>query len=276
MRVCIKLFSVTMISLGLSLCCCFSSRAQQRDTIPATSGFRFKTVIIDAGHGGKDPGARGSYSVEKNVTLAIAKKLKLYIDTGMKGITTLMTRTDDTFIPLNQRSNIANQARGNLFVSIHCNSSPEGNAASAHKRKGVLLLVYGFHRLKEQEEAVRENASIFQEKDYKQNYESYDETDPSNAIILNAYIQKYRKQSILFGDLLNAEFTDFDGRPSEGVKEQGVLVLAHSAMPAVLIETGFINNPEEEDYLNSPGGQDAIVKSIVTAITNYRKAIGSL
>jgi N-acetylmuramoyl-L-alanine amidase len=276
MRVCIKLFSASIIILGLCLCCCFSSWAQQTDSIPATSGFRFKTVIIDAGHGGKDPGARGSYSVEKNVTLAIAKKLKLYIDTGMKGITALMTRTDDTFIPLNQRSNIANQAHGNLFVSIHCNSSPEGNAASAHKRKGVLLLVYGFHRLKEQEEAVRENASIFQEKDYKQNYESYDETDPSNAIILNAYIQKYRKQSILFGDLLNAEFTDFDGRPSEGVKEQGVLVLAHSAMPAVLIETGFINNPEEEDYLNSPGGQDAIVKSIVTAITNYRKAIGSL
>jgi N-acetylmuramoyl-L-alanine amidase len=253
-----------------------NSQAQQRDSIPAISGFRFKTVIIDAGHGGKDPGARGSYSVEKNVTLAIAKKLKLYIDTGMRDLTALMTRTDDTFIPLNQRSNIANQAHGNLFVSIHCNSSPEGNAASAHKRKGVLLLVYGFHRLKEQEEAVRENASIFQEKDYKQNYESYDQTDPSNAIILNAYIQKYRKQSILFGDLLNAEFTDFDGRPSEGVKEQGVLVLAHSAMPAVLVETGFINNPEEEDYLNSPGGQDAIVKSIATAITNYRKAIGSL
>jgi N-acetylmuramoyl-L-alanine amidase len=263
-------FCITICLLDLN------SQAQQRDTVPATSGFRFKTVIIDAGHGGKDPGARGSYSVEKNVTLAIAKKLKLYIDTGMRDLTALMTRTDDTFIPLNQRSNIANQAHGNLFVSIHCNSSPEGNAASAHKRKGVLLLVYGFHRLKEQEEAVRENASIFQEKDYKQNYESYDQTDPSNAIILNAYIQKYRKQSILFGDLLNAEFTDFDGRPSEGVKEQGVLVLAHSAMPAVLVETGFINNPEEEDYLNSPGGQDAIVKSIATAITNYRKAIGSL
>jgi len=275
MRYIKKISRIIRVCIGI---CLFylNSRAQQRDSIPAGSGFRFKTVIIDAGHGGKDPGARGSYSVEKNVTLAIAKKLKLYIDTGMRDLTALMTRTDDTFIPLNQRSNIANQAHGNLFVSIHCNSSPEGNAASAHKRKGVLLLVYGFHRLKEQEEAVRENASIFQEKDYKQNYESYDQTDPSNAIILNAYIQKYRKQSILFGDLLNAEFTDFDGRPSEGVKEQGVLVLAHSAMPAVLIETGFINNPEEEDYLNSPGGQDAIVKSIATAITNYRKAIGSL
>lgn len=260
----------------LSLFFCLCSFTQQNDTILVASTFRFKTVIIDAGHGGKDPGARGSYSVEKNVTLAIAKKLKMAIDTGIKGLTTIMTRTDDTFIPLNQRSNIGNQAHGNLFISIHCNSSPEGNAASAHKRKGVLMLVYGFHRLKEQEEAVRENSSIFIEKDYKQNYESYDESDPSNAIILNAYIQKYRKQSILFGDLVNAEFTDTDGRESEGVKEQGVLVLAHSAMPAVLIETGFINNPEEEDYLNSPDGQDEIVRSIVTAINNYRKAIGSL
>ena len=270
-----RFFSVVAangILLSLFFCLC----SFQNDTIPAASTFRFKTVIIDAGHGGKDPGARGSYSVEKNVTLAIAKKLKMAIDTGVKGITTIMTRTDDTFIPLNQRSNIGNQAHGNLFISIHCNSSPEGNAASAHKRKGVLMLVYGFHRLKEQEEAVRENSSIFIEKDYKQNYESYDESDPSNAIILNAYIQKYRKQSILFGDLVNAEFTDTDGRESEGVKEQGVLVLAHSAMPAVLIETGCINNPEEEDYLNSPEGQDEIVRSIVTAINNYRKAIGSL
>jgi N-acetylmuramoyl-L-alanine amidase len=264
--------------LCLALCLLFgpTAFAQKQDSIPATSGFRFKTVVIDAGHGGKDPGARGSYSVEKNVTLAIAKKLKQYIDTGVTSLTAIMTRTDDTFIPLNQRSNIANQAHGNLFISIHCNSSPEGNKASAHKRKGVLLLVYGFHRIKEQEEAVRENSSIFQEKDYKQNYESYDTSDPSNLIILNAFIQKYRKQSILFGDLVNTEFTDFDGRQSEGVKEQGVLVLAHSAMPAVLIETGFINNPEEEDYLNSSDGQDAIVKSIITGLNNYRKAIGSL
>ncbi|WP_184545761.1 N-acetylmuramoyl-L-alanine amidase family protein [Mucilaginibacter sp. FT3.2] len=274
-----KLFAVMAANAGLLfLFLALCSFSPKRDTIPVGSSFRFKTVIIDAGHGGKDPGARGSYSVEKNVTLAIAKKLKLAIDTGSttKGLATLMTRIDDTFIPLNQRSNIANQAHGNLFISIHCNSSPEGTAAIAHKRKGVLLLVYGFHRLKEQEEAVRENSSIFQEKDYKQNYESYDQTDPSNAIILNAYIQKYRKQSILFGDLVNTEFTETNGRASEGVKEQGVLVLAHSAMPAVLIETGFINNPEEEAYLNSDQGQNEIVNSIVIALNNYRKAIGSL
>lgn len=272
-----KLFYLVTLNCGLlflflGLC----SFTPNRDTIPATSTFKFKTIIIDAGHGGKDPGARGSYSNEKTVTLAIAKRLKAAIDSQITSVKTIMTRTDDTFIPLNQRSAIANQNHGNLFISIHCNSSPEGNAAIAHKRKGVLLLVYGFHRLKEQEEAVRENSSIFIEKDYKQNYESYDESDPSNLIILNAYIQKYRKQSILFGDLLNTEFVDTNGRESNGVKEQGVLVLAHSAMPAVLIETGFINNPEEEDYLNSPEGQNEIVQSIIRAINNYRKAIGAL
>jgi len=261
-----------LLFLFIGLC----SFTPGRDTIPNISTFKFKTIIIDAGHGGKDPGARGSYSNEKTVTLAIAKRLKAAIDSQITNVKTIMTRTDDTFIPLNQRSAIANQNHGNLFISIHCNSSPEGNAAIAHKRKGVLLLVYGFHRLKEQEEAVRENSSIFIEKDYKQNYESYDESDPSNLIILNAYIQKYRKQSILFGDLLNTEFVDTNGRESNGVKEQGVLVLAHSAMPAVLIETGFINNPEEEDYLNSPEGQNEIVQSIVRAINNYRKAIGAM
>lgn len=272
-----KIFYITAINCGLvflflSLC----SFVPERDTIPSVSTFKFKTIIVDAGHGGKDPGARGSYSVEKNVTLAIAKKLKAAIDSQITTVNAIMTRTDDTFIPLNQRSTIGNQAHGNLFISIHCNSSPEGTAAIAHKRKGVLLLVYGFHRLKEQEEAVRENSSIFIEKNYKETYEAYDQSDPANAIILNAYIQKYRKQSILFGDLLNTEFEDTNGRESEGVKEQGVLVLAHSAMPAVLIETGFINNPEEEDYLNSNDGQNEIVQSIIKAINNYRKAIGAM
>ncbi|MGF7039771.1 N-acetylmuramoyl-L-alanine amidase family protein [Mucilaginibacter lappiensis] len=272
-----RISRIIIINSGLLLLFfCFSAFTPARDTIPVLSTFRFKTIIIDAGHGGKDPGARGSYSVEKNVTLAIAKKLKAAIDSQITSVNAIMTRTDDTFIPLNQRSAIANQNHGNLFISIHCNSSPEGTGSSAHKRRGVLLLVYGFHRLKEQEEAIRENSSIFIEKNYKENYESYDESDPSNLIILNAYIQKYRKQSILFGDLLNTEFVDTNGRESAGVKEQGVLVLAHSAMPAVLIETGFINNPEEEDYLNSPEGQNEIVQSIVTAINNYRKAIGAM
>lgn len=239
------------------------------DTIK-NSGFKFKTIVIDAGHGGKDGGARGSFSNEKNVALAIAKKLQAAIQTQLPDLSTVMTREDDTFIELNKRSAIANRNQGNLFVSIHCNSSPEGTAYRANKKSGVMMLVYGMHRLNEQQEAVRENASIFIEKDYKENYQSYDETDPANVIILKAFTQKYRKQSVLFGEFLNNEFKNTDGRESIGVKEQGVYVLAHSAMPAVLIETGFINNPEEEEYLNSDTGQTQIVQTIIRAIQAYR------
>jgi N-acetylmuramoyl-L-alanine amidase len=235
--------------------------------------FKFKTIVIDAGHGGKDPGAHGTYSQEKNVALAIAKKVHLLIDKEMDDINVIMTRSTDVFIPLNHRSEIANENKANLFVSIHCNSSPEGTAVNAHKEKGVMLLVYGFHRQQEQMEALRENASIYIEKDYKKTYASYSENDPSSMIVLNAYLQKYRKQSILFGEILNHQFKFNDGRRSSGVKEQGLLVLAHSAMPAVLVETGYINNAAEEKYLNSESGQDEIAASIVKGIKTYIREI---
>jgi len=237
------------------------------------SSFQFKTVVIDAGHGGKDPGAHGAYSSEKNVALAIAKKLERLLKNDMQDVNVVMTRSTDKFVELNKRADIANQLNANLFVSIHCNSSPEGTAKIAHKEKGVMFLVYGFHRKEEQIEALRENASIYQEKDYKKNYAGYNEKDPTSMIVLNTFMQKYRKQSILFGELLNDQFKNNDGRRSRGVKEQGVLVLAHSAMPAVLVETGYINNNAEEKYLNSEDGQQAIASSIYRAIKTYRKEI---
>jgi len=245
-----------------------AARAQE-----TKSAFRFKTIVIDAGHGGKDPGAHGDYSLEKNVALAIAKKVDALIKDEMPGINVIMTRRTDKFIQLNRRSEIANENNANLFVSIHCNSSPEGTGASAHKEKGVMLLVYGYHRKGEQMEALRENASIYIEKDYKKNYAGYSDNDPTALIVLNAFMQKYRHQSIMLGTILNRQFIDNDGRRSRGVKEQGVLVLAHSAMPAVLVETGYINNPTEEKYLNSESGQDAIAASIVRSIKIYRKDI---
>jgi N-acetylmuramoyl-L-alanine amidase len=242
---------------------------------PPKSAFKFKTVVIDAGHGGKDPGAHGAWSFEKNVTLAIAKKVQRLMLTEMADVNVLMTRGTNRFVELNRRAEIANENKANLFISIHCNSTPEGTAVRANKEKGVLILVYGYHRKEEQMEALRENSSIYIEKDYQKNYEGYNEKDPTALIILNAFMQKYRKQSILFGSILNKEFVNNDGRRSRGVKEQGVLVLAHSGMPAVLVETGYINNPGEEAYLNSKSGQDAIARSIVRAIKTYREEIGT-
>jgi N-acetylmuramoyl-L-alanine amidase len=183
-----------------------------------TPGFKFTTVVIDAGHGGKDPGAHGAYSLEKNVALAIAKKVDALMQSAMPGIKVIMTRSTDKFIPLDRRAGIANENKANLFISIHCNSSPPGTGQS---NKGVMLLVYGFHRKDEQIEALRENSSIYIEKDYQKKYDGYSETDPTALIVLNTFMEKYRKQSILFGGLVNKELID-NGRRSRGVKEQGV------------------------------------------------------
>ena len=264
----------------LSLCLLFASRqnafAQQKKhrhkkaTAASTPpGFRFKTVIIDAGHGGKDPGAHGAYSKEKNVTLAIAKKLRTALTEQVPSLNVVMTRTTDNFIELHRRDDIASENKGNLFISIHCNASP----SKVSDERGVLLLVYGYHRKGEQLEAIRENASIYIEKDYKEKYSGYGDNKAINAIVMSAFQQKFRKQCILFADMVNHEFKSVDGRHSLGVKEQGVLVLQQSAMPAVLVETGFINNPKDEDYLNSADGQAEIVQSIIRAIKKYKQSI---
>ena len=260
------ILSVNILCLYLLLC----SFTPAADTIKAT-GFKLKNVIIDAGHGGKDAGAKGLTSFEKNVTLSIAQKLQAAIKVQIPDLNTVMTRSDDTFIELRRRSDIANKSQGNLFISIHCNSSAEGTAYRARKQSGVMLLVYASKRTGEQLEAVRENASILIEKDQTK-YDALDADDPANAIILDAFTKKYRKQSIRFGEFLNQEFTITDGRPSIGVREQSLYVLANSGMPAVLVETGYINNPDEEIFLNSEEGQNQIVQSIIRAIMAYREA----
>lgn len=234
-------------------------------TAPA---FKFRTIIIDPGHGGKDPGAHGVFSKEKNVALSIGKKLRKALNDQMPSLNVVMTRTKDEFIELHRRDDIASENKGNLFISIHCNASPE----KVSSERGVLLLVYGYHRAGEQLEALRENSSIFIEKDYKTKYSGYGQNSAINTIVLSNFQQKYRKECIRFADLVNHEFKKVDGRRSLGVKEQGVLVLQQSAMPAVLVETGFINNAKDEAYLNSAEGQAEIVQSIVRAVKKYKQS----
>lgn len=250
----------------------------KKDTT-VNAGFKLRTIIVDAGHGGRATGASGSYSLEKNVTLAIALKLQKAIEKEINDVRVVMTRTKDDDVGFQTRSDIANNNKGDLFISIHCNSLSDkitrvhGKTIRVPDRsgKGVLLLVYGFHRDAEESAAIREN--LFEEKDGKGVSEGFDPNDPTAMILLNAFKAKYRKNSIRFANIVNNEFTETDGRSSDGVKEQGVLVLCHSAMPAVLIETGFINNHQEEDYLNSESGQNEIVASIIRAIKEYKKEI---
>jgi len=260
-----------------------------KDTV-TSSGYKIKTIIVDAGHGGRKTGAAGSYSLEKNVTLAIALKLQTALEKEMKNVNIVMTRTDDEDISLGQRSVIANKNKGNLFVSIHCNSLSDTHRREVvgHKHhkpvyrtvsvpdrsgKGVLILVYGLGRVGAQNEALRENADIYEDKDYKENYQGSDPNDPQSVIVLNAFKLKYRRQSIRLANLINDEFTQTDGRHSDGVKEQVVFVLDHTAMPSVLVETGFINNHADEDYLNSENGQNEIVASVVRALKNYKTEV---
>jgi N-acetylmuramoyl-L-alanine amidase len=262
----------------------------QHDTI-STPGYKLKTVVVDAGHGtrpdGTHSGASGSYSTESNVTLAIALKLQKAIEKDIPDLKVVMTRTTEPDVGLKTRSEIANSNKGDLFISIHCNSLSDIHRREVvgHKKgkaiyrtvsvpdrsgKGVLFLVYRFGRSEEEHEALREN--LFEVEDASsQNVDVQD--NPAAMIAINAFKAKYRKQSIHFASLLNSEFTEGDGRHSDGVKEQGVLVLCHSAMPAVLIETGFINNHEEEDFLNSENGQNEIVASIVRALLNYKAEV---
>jgi N-acetylmuramoyl-L-alanine amidase len=270
----------------------FAISSVQQDTI-INNGYKIKTIIVDPGHGGQhtgtghfSPGASGSYSYERNVTLAIAFKLQKAIEKDISGVKVVLTRSTEDDVAWQKRADIANENKGDLFISLHCNSLPGRRIREVvgHKHhkpiykttevadrsgKGVLMLVYGFHRTKEEEKAIKENL-IEEDADINTNP---DPNDPESIILMNEYKRKYRKQSIHLAELLNTEFTETDGRHSDGIREQGILVLCHSAMPAVLIETGYINNPDDEAYLNSENGQNEIVASIVRAITSYKAEV---
>ncbi len=260
-------FVICLISLSS-----YTYDGHSQDT---TSKYKIKTIVVDAGHGGHT-GAKGSYSTEEQVTLAIALKLQKAIEKEVQGTKVVMTRTTPAGVSLQSRSDIANAANGDLFISIHCNALPDRVVTVHGKKKrvpdqsgrGVLELVYRYGRDNEEAAAIREN--LFEEQASK---EVKAMLDPANLILLNEFKRKYRKNSIMFAGMVNDEFVETDGRPSDGVKEQGILVLCHTAMPSILIETGFIDNPKEEDFLNSEDGQNEIVSTIVRAIQKYKATL---
>lgn len=232
-------------------------------------GYRIRTVVIDAGHGGHDGSTRGKFSREKDVALQVALKLGKAIEKEMKDVKVIYTRETDVFVKLYERIAVANDNKADIFISIHCNSMPITKRGQNTSVRGTETFVSGFHRLGQQDVAVRENASLLLEENYKENYQGFDPNDPESYIIFSLMKNQYRDQSIRLATFLQEEFASV-GRVDRGVKEQGLAVLATAGMPAILTEIGFISNPEEEKYMNSSTGQAEIVKNLLNAIKKYK------
>lgn len=227
-----------------------------------------RTVVIDAGHGGKDPGAVGKRAKEKDIALSIALKVGRYIEENVPDVKVVYTRKKDVYVELMDRAEIANKAEADLFISIHV------NAISRPSASGTLTLVLGQHRAGENfDVAVRENSVILLEEDYETRYEGFDPQSAESYIMFSLMQKTYFKQSIEFGDFVQDQFRDRAGRKDLGVREQGLLVLAQTAMPGVLVETGFITNEEEEKYLMSTYGQEIIASAIYRGFKEYKEEI---
>ncbi|MBE0643527.1 MAG: N-acetylmuramoyl-L-alanine amidase [Bacteroidetes bacterium] len=230
------------------------------------SKWKLDCIVIDAGHGGKDPGAIGVSGIkEKNVTLGIALKLGKMIEREMPGVKIVYTRKDDTFIPLDKRGQIANAAEGKLFISIHCNAT-EAKPSSA---KGFEVYILRPGRTAE---AIRiaefENSVIKLEKDYEKRYAKLDN---ESFILINMAHSAYAKYSERFAELLHDEVKASRQVTSKGVKQAGFYVLVGASMPGVLIESGFVSNRNEEKFLASNEGQEHLAKLFFDAISSYAK-----
>lgn len=230
--------------------------------------YKINTVVIDAGHGGKDPGAIGKKAYEKKITLAIALKLGNYIETKLKGVKVIYTRKTDVFIELFKRAEIANKNKAQVFISIHVNS------LVSTKPSGTSTYVMGVHKSKENlEVAQRENSVILKEKGYQKNYKGFDPNSPESYIILSLLQNAHLEQSLLLAQKVQDQFRTRAGRKDRGVKQAGLVVLWNVTMPAILIETGFISNSAEEKYLLSDYGQSIIASAIYRAFRDYKNGI---
>jgi N-acetylmuramoyl-L-alanine amidase len=224
-------------------------------------------VVIDAGHGGHDPGAIGKISKEKNINLNIALKVGNLIKRNCKDAKVIYTRSKDVFIPLARRAEIANNAKADLFISIHTNALANNRTA-----KGASTWTLGLAKSEANlEVAKRENAVILYESDYKTRYAGFNPNSAESYIIFEFMQDKYMEQSVHLASLVQKQFRHTCKRIDRGVHQAGFLVLKASAMPSILIELGFISTPEEERYLNSEEGANTMAKGIYHAFLNYKR-----
>lgn len=223
-------------------------------------------VVLDAGHGGNDPGNTWNGYREKGIALNIALKVGAELE-KIPDIKVIYTRKTDVFVTLAGRAEIANKAEADLFISIHMN----GHKSQA---QGTETFVLGLHRNQDNlEVAMRENQVIFLEEDYEMTYDGFNPNSPESYIGLTLMQEEYLDQSILLADLIQKNFTNINKRVNRGVKQAGFLVLRETYMPSVLVEAGFLSNRNEGAYLNSAAGQSAISESIVRAVKDYKNSM---
>jgi N-acetylmuramoyl-L-alanine amidase len=258
----------------------------------AQSGKILKTVVLDAGHGGKDPGAIGTYSSEKNIALSVVLKLGKLLRDSLPQLKVVYTRNTDVFVELKERGIIANKASGDLFVSVHVNSTAGRRERiqtgtrtvgkgknrrkvpvykTIHHREtstsGTETYVLGLTRTDEKKKAIGEFGDYITDEAGQ-----LDENDPLTKVLIAQYSQAFLNKSANFAGRVQAYYAQ-TGRPDLGVKQQSLQVLANSAMPGVLTELGFINNPSDEAYLNSEAGQMELAMSLFRAIRDYKADI---
>ena len=241
-------------------------------TYPAYGGndgaYRLRRVVIDPGHGGKDPGAVGRRTKEKDVVLPISLKLGGYINEYLPDVEVIYTRTTDEFVELHRRAEIANRNNADLFISIHANANSNRNI------KGTDTFVLGLHRTKENlDAAMKENAAILFEEDYDEQYQGFDPNSPESYIIFSLMQNTFLGQSLNFASYVQGQFRERAGRIDRGIRQAGFIVLYQTTMPSVLIEVGFVSNEEEERFLMSDQGQSYIASAIFRAFRDYKESI---
>jgi N-acetylmuramoyl-L-alanine amidase len=233
--------------------------------------FKLETIVIDPGHGGRDPGTSGKKTKEKDIALKISLKLGSYIEKNFPGVKVIYTRKDDRYVALDERAEIANRNKAQLFICIHANSLP---GAPAY---GTETYVMGLHKDKGNfEVAKRENSVILMDENYEQRYEGFDPKSPESYILFTLSQSVYHESSLKFAQKLEQQFKTKAGRFSRGVKQAGFLVLWRTSMPSVLIETGFLSNSKEEGFLASDDGQELIASGIYRAFKDYKTEIESI
>lgn len=232
-----------------------------------------RKIVLDAGHGGSDPGNLGTgryKKTEKDITLEVILQLGKLIKEQFPDVEIVYTRKDDTFVELNRRVKIANTADADLFISVHCDAFTKPTA------KGSSTFVMGMHKTEESlRVAMKENAAIYREANYEENY-SFDPNDPDTYIALTLRQNAYLDQSLQLSSYVQEQFRDRVGRIDRGVKQAGFYVISFTTMPSILIEMGFLTNPDEEDFLNSDQGKTYMSSAIFRAFKQYKLEIDGL